>query len=147
MGRKKIDLFEACCDIWFSTRAPFPGTPGSDKTDRETPSDSVNTLLSDWMTSLGCVGRKSRDMNIVMGGSNYSALAPPGSFIDTSYYLSPKDLTSSKDFPDGFSQIGCNLCKALHELHDSIHSCVSVQVFHMHCRLLCNHRLPRSGQA
>ena len=106
-----------------------------------------NSKCKDYVTEKLAVSLDMDIVPIVMGGSNYSALAPPGSFIDTSYYLSPKDLTSSKDFPDGFSQIGCNLCKALHELHDSIHSCVSVQVFHMHCRLLCNHRLPRSGQA
>ena len=72
---------------------------------------------------------------IVMGGSNYSALAPPGSFIDTSDYPSPKDLANEikrlsnareeylkffswkakTEVLDGFSQMGCNLCKALHE--------------------------------
>ena len=29
---------------------------------------------------------------IVMGGSNYSAIAPPGSYIDVDDYLSPQEL-------------------------------------------------------
>ena len=72
---------------------------------------------------------------IVMGGANYSAIAPPGSYIDAGSFSSAKDLakelkrlSNSKEeylrffswkakteVVDGFSQMGCNLCKALHE--------------------------------
>ena len=72
---------------------------------------------------------------IVMGGANYSAIAPPGSYIDAGSFSSAKDLakelkrlSNSKEeylrffswkakteVVDGYSQMGCNLCKALHE--------------------------------
>ena len=72
---------------------------------------------------------------VVMGGANYSAIAPPGSYIDANHFSSAKELAEelkrlsdareeylnyfrwkvNTEVLDGFSEMGCNLCKALHE--------------------------------
>ena len=72
---------------------------------------------------------------IVMGGADYSAIAPPGSYIDANHYSSAQELAeelkrlsnareeylkffswkAKTEVLDGYGQMGCNLCKALHE--------------------------------
>ena len=72
---------------------------------------------------------------IVRGGANYSAIAPPGSFIDANDYSSAQELAeelkrlynvreeylnffmwkATTKVLDAFSEMKCNLCKALHE--------------------------------
>ena len=94
-----------------------------------------NSKCKDYVTEKFALSLDMDIVPIVMGGSNYSALAPPGSYIDTSDYPSPKDLANEikrlsnareeylkffswkakTEVLDGFSQMGCNLCKALHE--------------------------------
>ena len=71
---------------------------------------------------------------IVMGGANYSAIAPPGSYIDVNHFSSPKELAkelkrlsnareeylnfyswkAETEVLQGWGQMGCKLCKALH---------------------------------
>ena len=72
---------------------------------------------------------------IVRGGSNYSAIAPRGSYIDVNDYSSAQELAeelkrlsndreeylnffrwkAKTEVLNGFDQMGCNLCKALHD--------------------------------
>ena len=72
---------------------------------------------------------------IVMGGADYSAIAPRGSYIDANHYSSAQELAeelkrlsnareeylkffswkAKTEVLDGYGQMGCNLCKALHE--------------------------------
>ena len=72
---------------------------------------------------------------IVVGGANYSAIAPPGSYIDANDFSSAEDLAkelkrlsnareeylnlfrwkAKTEVLNGYSEMGCNLCKALHE--------------------------------
>ena len=75
---------------------------------------------------------------IVMGGANYSAIAPAGSYIDVNDFSSPQQLakelkrlsnareeylnyykwkaeTKVLRGSEARAQSGCNLCKALHE--------------------------------
>ena len=72
---------------------------------------------------------------IVMGGANYSAIAPRGSYIDVNDFSSAQELAEElkrlsnvreeyldffrwkgeTEVLDGYGQRGCNLCKALHE--------------------------------
>ena len=72
---------------------------------------------------------------VVRGGANYSDIAPPGSYIDANDYSSAQELAeelkrlskareeylnfftwkATTKVLDGYSEMGCNLCKALHE--------------------------------
>ena len=72
---------------------------------------------------------------IVMGGANYSAIAPPSSYIDANDFSSAQELAkeikrlsnareeylnffswkAKTEVMRGFGRLGCNLCKALHK--------------------------------
>ena len=94
-----------------------------------------NSNCNDYVTEKFFVALEMDIVPIVMGGANYSAIAPPGSYIDVNDYSSAQELADelkrlSKEREDylnffrwkaetkvlqGWGQAGCSLCKSLHE--------------------------------
>ena len=94
-----------------------------------------NSICTDYVTEkfYGTLGMDI--VPIVRGGANYSAFAPPGSYIDTNDYSSAQELAeelkrlsnareeylnlfrwkAKTEVLNGYSEMGCNLCKTLHE--------------------------------
>ena len=94
-----------------------------------------NSKCNDYVTEKFYATLEMDIVPIVMGGTNYSTIAPPGSYIDANGFSSAKYLAkelkrlsnsreeylkffswkAKTEVVDGYSQMGCNLCKALHE--------------------------------
>ena len=94
-----------------------------------------NSECNDYVTEKFFATLEMDIVPIVRGGANYSAIAPPGSYIDTNDYSSAQELAeelkrlsnareeylnfftwkATTKVLDGYSEMGCNLCKALHE--------------------------------
>ena len=94
-----------------------------------------NSKCNDYVTEKFYLALDMDIVPIVMGGANYSAIAPPGSYIDVNDYSSVQELAkelkrlseareeylnffrwkATKKVLPGLSQMGCNLCKSLHE--------------------------------
>ena len=95
-----------------------------------------NSICTDYVTEkfYGTLGMDI--VPIVRGGANYSAIAPPGSFIDVNDFSSPQELAKelkrlsnareeylnffrwkakTKVLQESGQGLGCNLCKSLHE--------------------------------
>ena len=116
---------------------------------RTSPAECANLLERDYMFYLTFENSKCKDyvtekffaiqqldiVPIVMGGANYSAIAPRDSYIDVNDYSSARELAeelkrlsnareeylnffrwkAETEVLDGYGRMGCNLCKALHE--------------------------------
>ena len=95
-----------------------------------------NSICTDYVTEKFYGTLEMDIVPIVRGGANYSAIAPPGSFIDVSDYSSPQELAKelkrlsnareeylnffrwkakTKVLQESGQGLGCNLCKSLHE--------------------------------
>ena len=98
-----------------------------------------NSKCTDYVTEKLFITLTMDIVPIVMGGANYSAIAPPGSFIDVNDFSSAQELAEElkrlsnarEEYLNFFrwktettmlrrsllgeNQEGCNLCKALHE--------------------------------
>ena len=98
-----------------------------------------NSKCNDYVTEKFYLALDMDIVPIVMGGANYSAIAPPGSYIDVNDYSSVQELAKElkrlfkarEEYLNFFrwktettvlqrsslgeNQEGCNLCKALHD--------------------------------
>ena len=94
-----------------------------------------NSICTDYVTEKFYGTLEMDIVPIVMGGANYSTIAPPGSYIDVNDFSSPEDLAkelkrlsnakeeylnffrwkANTEVLNGYNEMGCNLCKALHE--------------------------------
>ena len=95
-----------------------------------------NSKCNDYVTEKFYLALDIDIVPIVMGGANYSAIAPPDSYIDVNHYSNAQELAkelkrlstareeylnffrwkAEKKVQPGISgQMGCNLCKSLHE--------------------------------
>ena len=94
-----------------------------------------NSNCNDYVTEKFYATLQMDIVPIVRGGANYSAIAPLGSYIDVNGFSSAKDLAkelkrlsnsreeylkffswkAKTEVVNGYTQMGCNLCKALHE--------------------------------
>ena len=94
-----------------------------------------NSKCNDYVTEKFYIALDMDIVPIVMGGANYSAIAPPGSYIDVNDYSSVQELAEElkrlsnarEDYLNffrwkaktkvlqGWGQAGCSLCKSLHE--------------------------------
>ena len=94
-----------------------------------------NSICTDYVTEKFYGTLEMDIVPIVRGGANYSDIAPAGSYIDANDYSSAQELAeelkrlsnareeylnfftwkATTKVLDGYSEMGCNLCKALHE--------------------------------